>query len=114
MLIDKTNGYLAKTKELAVAAGEQATAALQKQLDYLGTYAQGRADTYLYKDFAPHSFTFRIVGTKLGDTWLDGGLIYSGPGMNGSREQRSDGSGPSFTVSLTPAPANEHHWGVHT
>ena len=44
------------------------------------------------------------------EPWFNGGLIYSGPG-NGS-----DGSGPSFTVSLDPdaASGSKHMWSVHT
>jgi len=42
--------------------------------------------------------------------WFNGGLIYSGPG------RPSDGSAPSFTVSLDPVCASgaEHRWSVHT
>lgn len=42
--------------------------------------------------------------------WFNGGLIYSGPGVP------SDGSAPSFTVSLDPTcyAGKEHRWSVHT
>jgi hypothetical protein len=41
---------------------------------------------------------------------LHGGIIYSGPG------RPSDGSAPSFTVSLDPAAmaGSKHQWSVHT
>jgi hypothetical protein len=47
------------------------------------------------------------------DGWkpgLVGGLIYSGPGVP------SDGSAPSFSVSLNPdaASGREHTWSIHT
>ena len=43
-------------------------------------------------------------------TGLVGGLIYSGPGAP------SDGSAPSFSVSLNPdaAAGRKHMWSIHT
>jgi hypothetical protein len=66
----------------------------------------------LYSDFAPHSFFWRIEYSSL-EGWkpgLVGGLIYSGPGAP------SDGSAPSFSVSLNPdaATGRKHMWSIHT
>jgi hypothetical protein len=54
-----------------------------------------------------------MPGIIASDGWkpgLVGGLIYSGPGAP------SDGSAPSFSVSLNPDPATgrKHIWSIHT
>lgn len=119
MLIDNTGGKLAAVKALAQQAGPQAVQALQKSLDYLDQYAQGRANCEVYPDWAPHSFTLLMVGAQSQpdgrrDVWWNGGLIYSGPGLGGSPEQLSNGTFPSLTVDIDPAPRGEHAWRVHT
>lgn len=103
---------------------------LLDQLDYLSSYANREGCRYainkgkntcctLGMDFAPLSMSIRMEccetwyknkelhesqGGKW-EYWFNGGLIYSGPG------QPSDGSGPSFTVSVDPC---KHGWSVHT
>lgn len=114
MIKDMTEGYLANVKALAKDNGKQAEGALKARLDYLEDYADGRADIYVYKDGAPNSFYLLCKG-KDNTTWWNGGLLYSGPGLKSTDGSvRLDGSGPAFSVSLTPKPANEHHWSVHT
>ena len=90
---------------------------LQEQLDYLGDYAcHGDPESTrcsLFYDFADLSFSFLMEKRDSEGNyqrWFNGGLIYSGPG------QPSNGSGPSFTVSLDPECASgaTHRWSVHT
>jgi hypothetical protein len=91
----------------------------QKQLDYLGNYAEQEGCSYdksigagticrLYKDFAPHSFTFILYGHKTAfadlKAMFNGGLIYQGP------TSPANGSFPSLTVSLNKGDG----WFVHT
>jgi hypothetical protein len=103
--------YLESVRAFARRIGKHEQ--LQKQLDYLSTY--GETDEYetlcqLGKDFAPHSFSFRVLRVKRGDLEstatfrFNGGLIYQGP------DSPADGSFPSLTVSL----AEGTGWFVHT
>ena len=92
---------------------------LQKQLDYLGSYAchaEGgdeevdleQTRCLLFKDFAPLSFFFRMEKRQSDGTykhWFVGGLIYHGPHDNGG-----DGGAPTFSVNVNP----EYGWTVHT
>jgi hypothetical protein len=66
-------------------------------LQYLTKVSRGKL-VYLWKDFAPHSFTFFAAG-------LQGGLIFHGPHDGGG-----DGSGPTYSVNLTPCDG----WRLHT
>ena len=69
-------------------------------------------------DWAPHSFAFAIwdmtrpnVEKSRSNLMLNGGWIYSGPGVP------SDGSFPSLTVSLDDVsgqPRPTHRWRCHT
>jgi len=63
----------------------------------------------LYKDFAPHSFTFQwyLHNPKTGEyeKWLYGGFIFYDVGDTGV-------GAPQFSVSLTPT--RESGWYVHT
>ena len=114
MLIDKTDGYLAAMREL-VSGNTQARENLEKGIEYLSTYADGRADAHLFKDtFAKNSFYVRMVGVLNEELWWNGGLMYSGPGLGDTGAQALDGSGPAFTVALVPSPADQHTWTLHT
>jgi hypothetical protein len=112
VLIIENQEHFDKVREFARSVG--AAAELQKQLDFLASFG-GDADKvrcHLYRDFAPHSFFWRTEHSSL-DGWkpgLVGGLIYSGPGAP------SDGSAPSFSVSLNPdaASGRKHMWSIHT
>jgi len=81
---------------------------LEKQFDWLDIYGGKKDDVRctLYKDFAPHSFSFNIEIKRGGEFKFlyNGGLIYQGPG------QPADGSAPSLTVSLHDGVG----WFVHT
>lgn len=105
VMTDEVVGYLREVKEFARSQGllEQ----LEGHLARLQNYSDNSV-VELYKDFAPHSFSFLIkVRGKDGryHPWINGGLIYSGP------TQPLDGSFPALTVSLgTPT----HGWSVHT
>jgi hypothetical protein len=99
-------------REFARSVGAEAD--LQKQLDFLAGFGgnAAKARCHLCRDFAPHSFFWRMEHSSL-DGWkpgLVGGLIYSGPGAP------SDGSAPSFSVSLNPdaASGRKHMWSIHT
>jgi hypothetical protein len=112
MMIIEDQEHLDKVREFARCVGAEAE--LQKQLDFLAGFGGDAAKVrcHLYRDFAPHSFFWRMEHSSL-DGWkpgLVGGLIYSGPGVP------SDGSAPSFSVSLNPdaASGRKHMWSIHT
>ncbi len=87
---------------------------LQKQLDYLATYANhggyGEVRCNLGWDFAPLSFSFTMQTRKKDTTqewkhWFSGGLIFhSGKSWSGGA--------PAFSVELCPS--DKPHWSVHT
>ena len=112
MLIVENQEHFDKVHEFARSVGAEAE--LQKQLDFLAGFGGDAAKTrcHLYSDFAPHSFFWRMEHSSI-DDWqpgLMGGLIYSGPGVP------SDGSAPSFNVSLNPDAATglKHMRSIHT
>ena len=112
MLIIENQEHLEKVREFARSIGAEAE--LQKQLDLLAGFGGDAAKVrwHLYADFAPHSFFWRMEHSSI-DGWkpgLVGGLIYSGPGVP------SDGSAPSFSVSLNPDAATglKHMRSIHT
>ncbi len=89
------------------ALNNQCADKLIKQLNTLANFG-GKPDystCYLYADFASNSFAFNIQ--KEGKNWMNGGLIYSGPG------QPLDGSAPAFTVGIG-IDSSEHGWSIHT
>jgi hypothetical protein len=100
--------YLAKVRAFADSLGLRDQ--LEKQFDYLSTYASNGGTKenvcIIGKDFAPHSFAFAIYQIRDGERryWFNGGLIYQGP------DSPADGGAPSFTVSL----AEGRGWFVHT
>lgn len=108
MLSIKCEPYLAEVRSFADSLGLREQ--LEGKLKYLAEYGESPEPEYrcdLYQDFAPHSFAFSIYRKLPGDEWrfwLNGGLIYQGPG------QPADGNAPTFTVSL----AEGHGWFVHT
>jgi hypothetical protein len=99
-------------KVMAFAREVGAEAELQEQLDRLGMWFGEDIECELYTDFAPHSFLWANYRTVNGERKMviAGGLIYSGPGVP------SNGSAPSFTVSLNSDAAcgSKHQWSVHT
>jgi hypothetical protein len=102
VLIIENQEHFDKVREFARSVGAEAE--LQKQLDFLAGFGGDAAKVrcHLSSDFAPHSFFWRMEHSSL-DGWkpgLVGGLIYSGPGVP------SDGSAPSFSVSLNPDAAS--------
>ena len=108
MLEIKCQEHLKKVRAFAESVG--ATEQLQNRLDYLANFG-GNPDCcvcHLYFDYAPHSFQFTLE--RNGEPFMNGGLIYSGPGCP------SDGSGPSFTVDLRQdqQEGRTHQWSVHT
>jgi Domain of unknown function (DUF4120) len=112
MMMIEDQEHLDKVREFARSVGAEAE--LQKQLDFLAGFGGDAAKVrcHLYRDFAPHSFLWRMEHSSL-DGWrpgLVGGLIYSGPGVP------SDGSAPSFSVSLNrdAASGRKHMWSIHT
>ena len=112
MMIIQDQEHFDNVREFARSVGAEAE--LQKQLDFLAGFGGDAAKVrcHLYRDFAPHSFLWRIEHST-SDGWkpgLVGGLIYSGPGVP------SDGSAPSFSVSLNPdaAGGRKPMWSVHT
>ncbi len=110
MLNVKCYDHIEKVRAFAAQIG--LADQLAKQLDYLHDYGggEGREDYCrcdLFEDFAPYSFTFCIYRTEEGKEpkfWMNGGIIYQGPGCP------ADGSFPSLTVSL----AEGTGWFLHT
>jgi len=78
----------------------------------VGMTREGQRHAMVYKDFAPHSFTFAIWdGDKSRvNLVMNGGLVYDGPTAPG------DGSFPSLSVNLNriAGTAPKHSWNVHT
>jgi hypothetical protein len=112
MLIIENQEHFDSVRDFARSVG--AGAELQRHLDFLASFGGDAAKVRcrLYSDFAPHSFFWRMEYSSP-DGWkteLVGGLIYSGPGAP------SDGSAPSFSVSLNPdvAAVRKHMWSIHT
>ena len=111
-MLNVTNqDHYAKVRAFAKECGYEA--ALDKTLDYLGTYAEhgdvGKTRCDLGWDFAFQSFSFLMYRRQEDGEyrlWFNGGCIYSGP------RTPLDGSGPQFTVSLDPS--SEPRWSVHT
>lgn len=108
---EETQRYVDEVKAFAESVG--ALGKLQKQLDYLDTYAEhgarGHTLCTLYKDFAPNSFSF-VMRIKQNDAgaygfWFNGGLIWYPPGDSGV-------GAPQFSVSLEIS--NDHEWRVNT
>ena len=112
MLIIENQEHFDSVRDFARSVG--AGAELQRHLDFLASFGGDAAKVRcrLDSDFAPHSFFWRMEYSSP-DGWktgLVGGLIYSGPGAP------SDGSAPSFSVSLNPdaAAGRKHMWSIHT
>jgi hypothetical protein len=106
---EEVQPHLEKVREFARSMNLEEK--LERQLDYLGSYAchedPERTRCQLYTDFAPHSFTFVMERKNpLGEyeRWFNGGLIYNGP------DCPNDGSFPALTVSF----GDSIGWSVHT
>ena len=85
---ERCEDYLAEVKAFAEANG--LTDKLEKQLNYLDTYADhdnnGRTKCDLFKDFAPQSFAFNMMKrSKDGEYkfWFNGGVIFYAPNDSG-------------------------------
>lgn len=93
----------------AHADGIGLRAQLDKQLDYLATYAHPKETRCtLFLDYAPHSFSFEME-VKGEDgvwrRWFSGGLIY-----HGLHDGHGSGEPPALAVTLTPMSG----WHIHT
>lgn len=115
MIEDKSQGKLEAVKEAARKMGPEAETSLKACLERFANYtAWGKYETtcYIYADFAPHSLYFELMMDEEGteERILNGGIIYSGPGLPLS------GGAPSFTVSLDDdaAGGKRHMWSIHT
>jgi hypothetical protein len=95
-----------KTVEFATA--HNCLAQFMKNIERISGYGDGEQlyTCELYADRAPLSFQFAIMRPD-SSRWINGGLIYSGPG------QPLDGSGPAFTVGIG-LDSMKHQWSVHT
>lgn len=119
MMYPGAETFLQEVKDAALNTSPEAHEALAGRLKYLDEYGGDRADVMIGRDTcAPYSFALTCVGTKRlpdgrDDIWWIGGLIYSGPGLQGGAKVVLNGGAPSFTVSLTPT-GDEHSWSVHT
>lgn len=102
MLVVKNQEHYEKVLAFADSVGKRAQ--LDDRLAFLDGYAQGRAKCILYADFAPYSFEFVLLDAKTGAKWFNGGLLYFGPGDDGSGD-------PQFSVRLD---SRESGWEIHT
>jgi hypothetical protein len=94
---------LEQVREFARTMG--LTSQLERQIDFLATYGEGKYQCSLGYDFAPHSFSFAQYRMGAERKFIfNGGLIYQGPNCP------ADGSFPSLTVSL----ASGTGWFCHT
>lgn len=101
------------------------------QLKYLHCYMSppGRCDysmCALYKDFAPHSFSFSLWTAKLleekgsdaGYLKLelgeDGGALYDRPILHGGLIYHPGATGPDQSLSVELNGDDKPHWSVHT
>ena len=112
MLYVQCKEHMKKVRAFAEKVGKAEQ--LQKQLDYLASYAcsednPNRTRCDLWEDFAPYSFRFMMMirdEDKGGFTdWFNGGLIFHGAHDNGG-----DGGPPTYSVNLSPTDG----WAVHT
>jgi hypothetical protein len=102
--------YLGEVRAQADKMGMRGS--LEKQLEYLATYAchtdleNTRCD--LFKDFAPLSFGFTmyVKDEKTGEykRWFNGGCLFYNAGESGV-------SGPQFSCRLD---SRESGWTIHT
>lgn len=95
--------YLKTVRDFADKIG--ARQSLEENLEYLANYG-GTPDfttCFLYHDWAPQSFAFVIK--KDDSVWINGGLIYHGPQL--------DGSTPD-PLSIEINPVSKPHWSIHT
>jgi hypothetical protein len=102
--------YFAAVRARAEAAG--AGDALHAALERLAQLAwRPNTRIMLYSDFAPDSFYWTVETD--GAQWMNGGLIYTGPGLDGTAVP-SGGGAPTFSVCLVPPDATQHVWTMHT
>jgi hypothetical protein len=94
------------TKVMDFALENNCASKLLERLEYLTSYHEGENTCVLFKDWAPHSFSFYMLRPD-GSRWFNGGLIYSGP------DQPLDGSFPALTVGIG-IDSSKHSWSVHT
>ena len=113
MIVDRTDGYLAKVLSSEPAQRINGHQSLAERLYYLGTYADhandGRTRCILYPDFAPLSFMFNMERRQSSDEdyqhWFNGGLIF-----HGDHDGGGNGGAPTYSVNLNPVDG----WSIHT
>jgi len=116
LITEEIQEYFDKVKAFAKSVGKEDQ--LREKLDYLDSYACGQpgeegydpeaTKCFLGKDFAPQSFAFCVQKRdKNGEYqyWFQGGLIF-----HGAHDGGGDGSGPTFSVCLSPTDG----WSIHT
>jgi len=112
---DEVIAFAKKSGKYEPAAAEEArTSYLKNRLDYLESYGgkgaagESRMRVRLFKDFAPYSFGFVIEERGADNQYqhvLTGGLLF-----HGAVDGYGSGSGPTFSVTLTPVDG----WQIHT
>ena len=109
MLDVRCSDHLAAVRAYADTLGPAARAQFEAKLSYLEDFRQSACVCELFKDFAPYSFAFNLLGPLKADgtrdLWFNGGLIYHAARSNGV-------VAPEFSVTLNPQ--DEPHWQVHT
>lgn len=97
---DCTNGELDKVLQFAESIKDNSLKNCLERLDW----PHHNIEAEVFMDFAPKSFYF-VRKRKDGSMAGNGGIIYHGQHDNGG-----DGSGPTFSVNLTP----QTGWRIHT
>lgn len=110
MLKIENQKHFDKVKAFAESSGRMKQ--LQKELDYLDTYAdhenEGLTQCILGYDWAPHSFSFLMMkkdATGEYQPWFNGGLIYFSSGDSGVGL-------PQLSVRI--GDISESCWAIHT
>jgi hypothetical protein len=90
------DGYVEKVFEYAATTKHEES--LRTAMEWLNkeTYFGQKCGARVYKDFAPYSFGFSLVGTD-GRAFMGGGIIY-----HGSHDGGGNGGGPTFSVWACP------------
>lgn len=94
--------HMAKTLEFAEKRG--ITDKFLEKLEYLNNFRPDIVEKVrLFYDWAPNSFGF-VMWLKSGESWLNGGMIYHGPGDSGV-------GAPTYSVRIGEL---DEGWSIHT
>ena len=102
-LIDHTEGRLSEAIAYARKIGD--TSLISNLQWKRRRYGWEEQEVHIYPDFAPLSFEFSMINLATKRCTLNGGIIF-----HGKHDGFGSGSGPTFSVCLTPTSG----WSTHT